>query len=339
MSEIKKYYVYEWIRLDTYEPFYVGKGYANRWCQLKRGNNNHFNNIVKSIPIAVHILHDNLNEQEALEYECWYIHEYKYISGYDITNLTDGGEGVAGYKATEDANKENRMRINGFDIEDCTDNIIDLYVNKNMTAIEIGKVLNTSKRPILRVLKKNNINLRSSCETNRYLTGVKRYNSQCIVIRDVLRNIVNCLGSKNECAKWLNEVGVVGKIGGGKKAIYSYLDTNINYKGLFFESCNRETYENIIANTSNFVKYELKEYNNNLNNTDVLEVYDIENNLVKTCYTILGCARWLVDKGLSNTYHTAKNAILRNVNNHKYYKNIYTFKKYSLDEYNIKMAI
>lgn len=49
----KKYYVYEWIRLDTNEPFYVGKGNGDRWCKLTRGNNHHFNRIVQSIPVAV----------------------------------------------------------------------------------------------------------------------------------------------------------------------------------------------------------------------------------------------------------------------------------------------
>lgn len=86
------YYVYEWIRLDTNEPFYVGKGAGNRWCDLKRGNNHHFNNIVKTIPVAVNILLGDLEEDEAYEYECWYINEYKYNIGYNLVNLTDGGD-------------------------------------------------------------------------------------------------------------------------------------------------------------------------------------------------------------------------------------------------------
>lgn len=44
-----KYYIYEWIRLDTNEPFYVGKGKGRRWNTLTRGTNKHFNNINKSI--------------------------------------------------------------------------------------------------------------------------------------------------------------------------------------------------------------------------------------------------------------------------------------------------
>ena len=88
-----KYYVYEWIRLDINEPFYVGKGCGDRWKDLTRGNNNHFNNIVKSIPIAVNILHDNLTEQMAYDLEVWDIREYRDIIGYDMCNINDGGDG------------------------------------------------------------------------------------------------------------------------------------------------------------------------------------------------------------------------------------------------------
>lgn len=87
------YYVYEWIRLDTNEPFYVGKGKGNRCYKLTRGNNQHFNNIVKSIPVAVNILHDSLDEETAFGLECYYIWLYRDIIGYDMTNMNDGGEG------------------------------------------------------------------------------------------------------------------------------------------------------------------------------------------------------------------------------------------------------
>ena len=90
-----EYYVYEWIRLDTNEPFYIGKGKGNRWKELTRGNNQHFNNIVKSIPVVVNILHDNLNEKTAFGLEVWYIREYRDVIGYDLVNMNDGGEGCA----------------------------------------------------------------------------------------------------------------------------------------------------------------------------------------------------------------------------------------------------
>ena len=90
---MNNYYVYEWIRLDTNEPFYVGKGKDDRWRDKIRGRNNHFNNIVNKIPVAVNILHDNLEEQVAFGLECYYIWLYRDIIGYNICNINDGGEG------------------------------------------------------------------------------------------------------------------------------------------------------------------------------------------------------------------------------------------------------
>ena len=88
------YYVYEWIRLDTNEPFYVGKGCKNRWRSLDN-RNKWFKNIVKKIPCVVNILHDNLDEDIANDLEVWYIREYRDIIGYDMVNIADGGEGTA----------------------------------------------------------------------------------------------------------------------------------------------------------------------------------------------------------------------------------------------------
>ena len=91
----KEYYVYEWIRLDTNEPFYVGKGKGDRWRKLKREGNNHFNNIVNKVSVAVNILHDNLEEEIALGLEVYYIWLYRDIIGYMLVNINDGGDGCA----------------------------------------------------------------------------------------------------------------------------------------------------------------------------------------------------------------------------------------------------
>ena len=97
------FYVYEWIRLDTNEPFYVGKGRDNRCYKLTRWNNQHFNNIVKSVPIAVNILHDNLREDVAYDLECYYIWQYRDVIGYELVNISDGGEGIS---HTEESKKK-----------------------------------------------------------------------------------------------------------------------------------------------------------------------------------------------------------------------------------------
>ena len=44
------YYVYEWIRLDTNEPFYVGMGHKNRWRDFQ-SRNKWFINIVRNVKL------------------------------------------------------------------------------------------------------------------------------------------------------------------------------------------------------------------------------------------------------------------------------------------------
>ncbi len=94
---MEKYYVYEWIRLDTNEPFYVGKGKADR-CFTVRKRNKYFTDVLKFceknfIDVAVAILESGLTNEEALMTECWYINKYICDYGYNITNQTWGGDG------------------------------------------------------------------------------------------------------------------------------------------------------------------------------------------------------------------------------------------------------
>ena len=113
------YYVYIYWRLDTNEPFYVGKGKGRRWKRLKR--NKHFNRIIDKYPIAVTIEKDNLNEQEAfyLEEKIIEILVFEYGFSIDIpknrsvdeklshlTNMSWGGEGASGHNSFEGKTKE-----------------------------------------------------------------------------------------------------------------------------------------------------------------------------------------------------------------------------------------
>ena len=103
------YYVYIYWRLDTNEPFYVGKGCKNRWKDFrKRGK--HFNNIIKKFPFAVVIEKDNLTENEAFYWEEEIIRQLVFEYGFSIeilnnnskdhychlVNQTWGGEGTSG---------------------------------------------------------------------------------------------------------------------------------------------------------------------------------------------------------------------------------------------------
>lgn len=62
------YYVYERIRLDTNQTFYVGKGKGNRAFVLKKNNSN-FMRIFEKHDTAVFILEKNLLNSEAIMLE------------------------------------------------------------------------------------------------------------------------------------------------------------------------------------------------------------------------------------------------------------------------------
>ena len=92
------YYVYEWVRLDTNEPFYVGIGRGDRYREARdTRRNKYFMRVYNKHEddCVIHILHNNLTKEVACDYECWYINEYKYVIGYDMCNICDGGEGMA----------------------------------------------------------------------------------------------------------------------------------------------------------------------------------------------------------------------------------------------------
>ena len=94
------FYVYRYIRLDTNTPFYVGKGSNKRAFDLKKDRNQYFKNIVKSTHYELEFILEDLTEAQAFSKEKEFIKLYK-SEGYCEANLTNGGEGVTGYRHTD----------------------------------------------------------------------------------------------------------------------------------------------------------------------------------------------------------------------------------------------
>lgn len=120
-----EYYVYIYWRLDTDEPFYVGKGKGDRWKDLNRYYNKHFYNILNEIPIAVTIEKDNLTEIQSFYWEEEIIRQLVFEYGFSIdikganssnhychlVNMTWGGEGVSRpHTEEEKRNQSEKMK-------------------------------------------------------------------------------------------------------------------------------------------------------------------------------------------------------------------------------------
>jgi hypothetical protein len=103
------FYVYEHWRLDRDECFYVGKGRGGRAYSTKNRNRHHQAIVAKlsrtGSAFEVRIVASGLSEPEAFELERERIAFWR-SSGVDLANLTDGGEGVSGFRLSEETKKK-----------------------------------------------------------------------------------------------------------------------------------------------------------------------------------------------------------------------------------------
>jgi len=100
MSE--EFYVYEHTRNDTNKIFYVGKGKAGSGrSSFKHNRNPYWHNIVKKTGYTVRKTAENISEKLAFEKEIQRIKELR-EQGVSLCNFTDGGEGISGYRHTDE---------------------------------------------------------------------------------------------------------------------------------------------------------------------------------------------------------------------------------------------
>lgn len=96
-------YVYQHIRMDKNQPFYIGIGFDSKG-KYKRayqfGRNNLWEIIVKKTEYKVEIIEDGLTNEEAFERERYWINKLGRIDNETgiLANLTDGGEGTIGWR-------------------------------------------------------------------------------------------------------------------------------------------------------------------------------------------------------------------------------------------------
>ena len=97
------YYVYVHYKKGTDIPFYVGKG---RWNRINKSSdrNKWWKNIVNKYGFVSEKIEENLNEIDSLFLEQYWISQFKQW-GFKLTNMTEGGEGISGYKHKKDFNK------------------------------------------------------------------------------------------------------------------------------------------------------------------------------------------------------------------------------------------
>lgn len=97
-------YVYSHIRNDNDEIFYIGIGSDNQGKYIrafsKKRRSKFWKDITKNVSFRVEILKDNLSWKEACEEEMNLIafHGRRCLNNGTLCNITNGGDGVNGYK-------------------------------------------------------------------------------------------------------------------------------------------------------------------------------------------------------------------------------------------------
>jgi hypothetical protein len=98
------YYVYAYLRKSTLTPYYIGKG------KNKRAYGKHPGIVVPKDRSRIVFLECNLTELGALALERRYIRWYGRKNDPNnlgiLRNKTEGGEGVSGFKRTEESNRK-----------------------------------------------------------------------------------------------------------------------------------------------------------------------------------------------------------------------------------------
>lgn len=94
----RKFYVYVHRRASDGVIFYVGKGCGDRLAKYDN-RNRHWRNVVAKHGFSAEIVADNLSEPCALSHERALISA---IGRGNLVNMTDGGEGVSGYRFSDE---------------------------------------------------------------------------------------------------------------------------------------------------------------------------------------------------------------------------------------------
>jgi hypothetical protein len=98
-------YVYQHIRLDTNEVFYIGIGKQKYRSTDQNNRNKYWLNVVNKVGYSIEIIAENISYDEALNLER---HLIKTIGRKDLglgplVNMTDGGEGRSNFKHSKES--------------------------------------------------------------------------------------------------------------------------------------------------------------------------------------------------------------------------------------------
>ena len=175
MSPFKKilnnFYIYQHLKADTNEIFYVGKGNKKRAYSHNRGE--YWKRVVAKHGLIVQIIHQDLDEDTAFKLEIETIQIYR-SQGIKLVNMTDGGEGTSGRITTD----ESRLNYSKSRLGDKNPMFHKTHNPEIIEKIRQASVINHANPETKAKLKKALTGINRSDETKEKIrqvrTGTKR---------------------------------------------------------------------------------------------------------------------------------------------------------------------
>lgn len=144
------YYIYEHWRPDTQSLFYIGKGFGRRAYRMSYRSKWHARIQEKllslGMAVEVRIVASGLSAEEACMREVEYI-KIARERGVDLVNMTNGGDGIAGFKHS--ISTRERMKISALKAN-------TEEVKKKKSIARTGKKLSESHRQKISLLNIGN---------------------------------------------------------------------------------------------------------------------------------------------------------------------------------------
>ncbi len=175
-------YVYQHIRLDTNEIFYVGisKGKKYNRAYLKVRRNSYWTNIINKTQYKIEIIKDNISWEEACVIEKELITKYgrKDNNTGILANMTDGGEGKVNVIYTEEQKEKLKNQFKNLERTDSWKNNIKLVKTGSKHSEETKKKISQSNKG-----KHTNNHLKESAIKRRKFTD-----DEILFIRESVKN-------------------------------------------------------------------------------------------------------------------------------------------------------
>jgi hypothetical protein len=153
---MKRFYVYEHRRLDTGAVFYVGKGAGMR-ARVTFNRNQYWRRVADKHGFDVRVVCRTADEDLAFLAEMELIDLHRRI-GSPLTNMTDGGEGTAGYKRSAESIERGASKLRGRKRPDISERLAGVPKSddhrRKLSAVRAGSRASDATRAKMSAIRK-----------------------------------------------------------------------------------------------------------------------------------------------------------------------------------------